>query len=241
MKKTKKLVAFLMTLAIILVSVPIVPAATAAIAETGNFNENQGDGIILYKNAVPHLENGVPDGTIDIIIEAMTTGAVQNSETVIPTDIVLVLDVSGSMKDNDTALEYQYIEADGTSFRYFTRTYYGFNNTDSYYILVDGEYVSVSRSNVDDNNYYYYRYRSGGRYVNVYPELESSITPDRSENYPVYQFYSREAGYTGDSKMVQLQKAVKNFIDAAMRSNSNITNDADKHKISIVKFATNAY
>ncbi len=242
MKQTKKLFAILMALAMIFVSVPYV-SAVQTLSETRKMNDNQGDGIILYKDAVPHTEGGVPDGTIDIIIEAMTTGAVTNSERVIPTDIVLVLDVSGSMDDTDSHMVDTYTEVLGTSFTYWFNTYYGFNNTNTYYILVDGEYVSVSRSNVDDNNYYYYRYRNGSSWVYVYPELNAGVAANRSENYPVYQFYRRttQTITSSKTKMEHLQDAVKNFIDQTLASNAGIANDKDKHRISIVKFATDAY
>ncbi len=242
MKQTKKLLALLMAVAMILVSVPFTGAVQTA-SETRKMNDNQGDGIILYKDAVPHVENGTPDGTVDIIIEAMTTGAVTSSQRVIPTDIVLVLDTSGSMDEIDSHMVDTYNEVLGTSFTYWFNTYYGFNNTNNYYILVDGEYIQVSRSNADDNNYYYYRYRNGQSWVYVYPELNASIAANRSENYPVYQFYNRTTGYPAGTKtkMEHLQDAVKNFIDQTLASNAGIANDRDKHRISIVKFATDAY
>lgn len=243
MKKTNRIFALLMAVAMILVSIPFVPAISAA-SETGKFNDNQGDGIVLYKDAVPHLENGVPDGTVDIIIEAMTTGAVTNSEKVIPTDIVLVLDVSGSMGETDAHTVDIYDPVLGTSFRYFGTTYYGFNSSRSYYILVDGEYIAVSRANSDRNGCYYYRYRDDNyNWVYVYPELDPSIAADRSQNYDVVQFYNKTTGYPAGTKtkMEHLQDAVKNFIDQTLASNNGIAADKDKHRISIVKFATNAY
>ncbi len=64
-------------------------------------NSNQGDGVILKKTATPHLdESGNPDGTVDITIDAYTTGTVVSSSTVTPMDILLVLDTSGSMAYN---------------------------------------------------------------------------------------------------------------------------------------------
>ncbi|MBR3967461.1 MAG: S-layer homology domain-containing protein [Clostridia bacterium] len=243
MKKTNRIFALLMAVAMILVSVPFVPAVSA-VSETGKFNTNQGDGITLFKDAVPHLENGVPDGTVDIIIEAMTTGAVHNSEKVIPTDIVLVLDVSGSMEQTDAHTVDIYDPVLGTSFRYFGTTYYGFNSSRSYYILVDGEYISVSRASSDRNGCYYYRYRDDNNaWVYVYPELDPSVTANRAQSYDVVQFYNRTTGYPAGtkSKMGHLQDAVINFIHQTEKSNAGIKNDEDKHRISIVKFATNAY
>ena len=244
MKQTKKLLALFMAVAMIIVSVPFTGAAPAA-NESRQMNDNQGDGIVLYKDAVPRMNGGVPDGTVDITIEAMTTGAVTSSERVIPTDIVLVLDTSGSMDETDAHMVDVYDKVLGTSFTSWlgSTTYYGFNSTSSYYILVNGEYVSVSRSNADDNNYYYYRYRNGSSWTYVYPELAAGVAANRSENYPVHQFYSKTTGYPAGTKnkMGHLQDAVKNFIDQTLESNAGITNESDKHSISIVKFADDSY
>lgn len=56
-------------------------------------NTNQSDGVVMRKTVMPHEENGNPDGTVDVIIEAYTTGVVTQTTTSVPTDIVLVLDV----------------------------------------------------------------------------------------------------------------------------------------------------
>ena len=55
-------------------------------------NTNQAGGIIYTKTSTAKS-----DGTIDITLTAHTTGVVKQMNSVSPTDIVLVLDVSGSM------------------------------------------------------------------------------------------------------------------------------------------------
>ncbi len=214
-------------------------------------NDNQGDGVVLTKIARPHLENGVPDGTVDIVINALTTGTVTNTESIIPTDIALVLDVSGSMDQTDshTTTTYNAVNAVAYESGYINRqTYYGFNTTSTtYYIqLSDGTYQSVSRSNADDGNYYYYRYGSyRDGYTYVYPALDSSVTPStsRENSYEVVQFYTRTTSTTTatETKMTQLKNAVNSFIDEALKSNAAISNEADKHRISIIKFADDSY
>ena len=257
MKKTKRFASLLLAMLMVISMIPSIPISADGSLITHSdglmMNDNQGDGIILTKNAKPHLVGGVPDGTVDIVINALTTGSVTNSESVIPTDIVLVLDVSGSMDLTETLSSTTYTPVYGTAYQsgYITsRTYYGFRTTNANYCiqLQDGTYQAVSRSSADDNNFYYYRYRSGGSYYNptytyVYPELDASVTnPNRTESYDVVQFYEETTtSTTTDKKITQLKNAVSDFIDAALESNAAITNDADKHRISIVKFADNSY
>ena len=123
MKNTKRRILSLF-LAVLMV-VTMLPI-TASAAETTE-NNNQYDGIVLRKHAVPHLDDSdEPDGTVDIIVEAFTTGKVTSLSYAEPTDIVLVLDVSGSMDDNYTvATSYSYTEANGTKYQ----TGFGYNRT----------------------------------------------------------------------------------------------------------------
>lgn len=60
------------------------------------------DGLVMDKTATAN-----EDGTYNITLEAYTTGTVSTSETTKPTDIVLVLDQSGSMADNMTSYTYR--------------------------------------------------------------------------------------------------------------------------------------
>ena len=60
------------------------------------------------------------DGTYTINLEAYTTGTVTGG-TAKPSDIVLVLDVSGSMKENFNNTTYTYRAVKGTSYTYTVR------------------------------------------------------------------------------------------------------------------------
>lgn len=255
MKNFKRLASLFLATLMVVMAIPVIPvsADVSGISDHADgviMNDNQGDGIYLAKSATPHLVGGIPDGTVDIRINALTTGTVTSNESIIPTDIVLVLDVSGSMNDTDshTVTTYTAVNAYAYQGGYGNNrsTYYGFNeaNTNYYVQLSDGSYTEVRRSNRDDNNYYYYRYGSyQAGYTYVYPMLDSSVAnPDRTENYDVVQFYKQTTTTTtSEKKITQLKNAVNNFIDQALVSNSKISNDADKHRISIVKFATDAY
>ncbi len=222
-------------------------------------NHNQGDGVVMVKSATPHLdENGNPDGTIDIMIEAYTTGVVTNTTKVTPADIVLVLDMSGSMKDGEAyetvytynpvyGTEYTYREWNWSDWEYDTYTAYGFNNNyGEYYVLVNGEYQRVTRDSRDDNGFEYYYYGNRNNRTYVYPILdENPAGVARENNYNVVQFYTRtgERVQTSKARIDLLKEGVESFIAETLNSNkeSGLTDPADLHSISIIKFADDSY
>lgn len=84
------------------------------------------DGLVMDKTATAN-----DDGTYNITLEAYTTGSVSTTESTKPTDIVLVLDQSGSMAK------------DMTSYKY-TAAYPGNNHSGSYYVRYRDSYIEVS-------------------------------------------------------------------------------------------------
>ena len=99
----KKLLSAFLAIVMLVTAVPLTVLAdspTPAAQSSMTTNTNQDEGVILTKMATPRLGlDGKPDGTIDITIEAYTTGVVTSSTTVVPANIILVLDTSGSMDD----------------------------------------------------------------------------------------------------------------------------------------------
>ena len=85
------------------------------------------DGLILNKTATP-VEGSADD--YKITLEAYTTGTVSTSETTKPTDIVLVLDQSGSMDDNMTSYTYT--------------AQYSLNKKNTYYVKENDAYILVT-------------------------------------------------------------------------------------------------
>lgn len=84
------------------------------------------DGLVLHKTATVNSAGGY-----DIKLEAYTTGSVTSVDTTKPTDIIFVLDQSGSMAWNMTS--YTYSEA-----------YPGSNHSGTYYVQSNGSYVKVT-------------------------------------------------------------------------------------------------
>ena len=93
----KKFLALVLTLAMVL---SLVPATALAVGENGPVGTVQSDGtngVKVIKTATPK-EDG--NGKATINMEAYVTGIVETNTQSTPLDIVLVLDQSGSMKDN---------------------------------------------------------------------------------------------------------------------------------------------
>ncbi len=257
--KTKRFLAWFLTLAMLWSLIPVSAVAETETGTNGNDfvlledeptvissdtkeNTNQAGGIIYTKTSTAKS-----DGTIDITLTAHTTGVVRQLTSVTPTDIVLVLDVSGSMNDPSDSFSV-YKEVFGSSYTYYEvfirRTGYGFNNQNSYYINTGTEenpvYTRVSRTGRDNNRYDYFEYSSGNNRVYVYPELRSGTATNRSYNHPVYQFYSLEIEEADTSRIQVLKDAVYSFIDTTATMNEGLESD-EMHTISIVKFADDSY
>lgn len=186
-------------------------------------------GVVTSKTAVKNENGGY-----DITLETYTTGSVTTTTNTKPTDIVLVLDVSGSMGDPYSSISYIAVTGDKYYYYYYGDYYYGFAEYDStYYIkLSDGSYREVKYEGNDKSNYDYYSYGNQQNRTYVYPELADGTSYNRAENYEVVQFYKRD-----NTKLGALKTAVNSFIDSTIAQNAEITNEADQHRISIVKFA----
>ena len=253
----KRILSTLMSLVLLLSVFPIGSIRTEALAPTAvtlpsvTENENQADGVVFRKGVTPHLVNGQPDGTVDIIIEAYTTGVVRHTTTNVPTDIILVLDVSGSMDDEvvSTTTTTTYSAANASNvergFLIWTDDYYGFPSTyTTYYINVGtatDHYVEVQHAGVDAYNcdYYWYSGENDQR-TYVYPAPASGT---REFNYPVVQFYSRTVQTDREYAIDALKTAVDTFLETTHQKNAEILENGGTHlhRIALVKFGSASY
>ena len=133
--KFKKFLASMCAATMVASLVPSVPSSIVAqAAETNDSNE----GLILNKTA--QLED---DGTYTINLEAYATGKVETTTTtttteeVVPTDIILVLDQSGSMVQNN-------VNGIPTGYQKATVKNNAINSGSYYYKAADGEYYKVT-------------------------------------------------------------------------------------------------
>ena len=178
------------------------------------------DGLILNKTATP-VEGSADD--YKITLEAYTTGTVSTSETTKPTDIVLVLDQSGSMAE------------DMTSYKY-TAAYPGNNHSGSYYVRSGDSYIEVSWCSDPDCEAWtdgcwdsLFRHHSGNKYT---PKTSASDTADGH-----VQFYVIE------TRLDVLKKAVTGFANSVAEKAKGAdkqlgTEDDVNHRIAVVGFAS---
>ena len=145
-----------------------------------------------------------------------TSNLKSTTVTTTPLDIVLVLDTSGSM-DND----------DGHDMGYsYTPTYSPSNNR-TYYIQLDNGTWVIVRHN---NNGWYYTTGNNNRHYVDYKRSADDQTEGR------YEFNTRSNQQM--SRMEALQNAANTFVDSVAALNDDISNTNQQHRISLVKFAS---
>ncbi len=127
-----------------------------------------------------------------------------------PLDVVLVLDVSGSMDQNMTS--YSYNET------------YSINNNGDYFVLVGSTYRSL------------YRWFGQWYYGSLFDQTAVVPMTSAGDTNPDHvQFYTRTE--TTQKKIVALRNAVNNLVDYTAAQNANLNAD-QQHRIAVVKFAS---
>lgn len=157
-------------------------------------------------------------GNYTVRLEAYATGEQTTTVSTKPCDIVLVLDVSGSMNwciEGGENCKGHYIAATGI------------DTSKTYYVIYKGKYYEVVYCNGDA----FLESNDPGWYYKGYPHTKGNrLTPKSEANPGGAQFYVKEAC---TSRLSALKTAVGNFIDqVAAKETDGVT-----HQISIVKFA----
>ena len=191
--------------------------------------EGTGDSGAVDTASVGNTENGVTvnkyvsqdkNGDYSLTLEAYASNQLTTEENKTPLDIVLVLDVSGSMDE-------EFTEADVV----YTPVYKDNLNTSKNYYFKDGnrDYRRVEYS-YDRNEWGYYSWElfGGRQWTHVEP-----MTSETDSDTDHEQFYERSR-IPAQSKMDALKTAVNTFI---ANVNTNATENEVDHQISIVKFA----
>lgn len=188
---------------------------------------------------------GPVDGIYTIHLDTFVTGEVTVTTSNLPADIVLVLDVSGSMDEAYSTTHYEYTARASQGYSYDD---YG-NNT--YYYLYNNNYYAVSRNTGYVNTgswlspnwvpYYYLSVRIGRTtyYLSGTDRVGNQPTDIRNTSDVIWTgvLYERSQ-IIGQSKLEALQGAVAEFIDA-IKDNA-VEKNVD-NQIAIVKFAMDAY
>lgn len=179
------------------------------------------------------------DGNYTIRLETFATGSTTVTETSTPVDVILVLDVSGSMDfpkgsytqvANNTAISYNTVA--NSSQEYFYRP----NNSDDLYRVYA----------VQDGNSYYLRYnraQNSGNGTNLGSSNSATGTIITTNNTNTsWMGDNRVRVYTGQSRMTALKDACEAFIDE-IEKNDHVDKDGNErdtrlgNQIAIVKFA----
>lgn len=221
MRKWKQALALVLALVMAL-SLVALPSFAADEDSTGT-----GTAVTGGSTNTPGLElRKVYDPSTGLLtLEAYATGSTTTTTSTAPVDIVLVLDVSGSM--DESIVSYTYtpvyeINSDGTY----------------YYQDANGQYQQAYYC---DGEYYYYSWRENG--TNHTPgwytenhqswgqcqgESGTRLTPKTSADSTGTQFYTRTQSTT--KKIDALRSAVNGFIDSVAAKSAD-------SQIAIVKFA----
>ena len=215
--KMKKILAAVLSLLMLLALFPTVALAAGG---EGSGNTESNDGVVLSKTAA--LQD---DGTYTINLEAYATGTV-TAGTAVPTDVVLLLDVSGSMEKPFSYVaqakkSYSYNDVDG-------KTYYYYYNGAYYEVTPNSSgWISTKYSlTFDVNGTTYYLQSNGSASTDSHTVSRSNTTIFTGVLYTA-----------GESRMDALKSAVNSFIDATAEKNVGIEDVDQQHRLSIVKFA----
>ena len=230
----KKFLALVLTLAMVLSLVPVTALAADETQEGNNQRTvevtESGNNLAMRKTVTPNT-----DGTYTVRLESYATGSVSTTQTPVPMDIVLVLDVSGSMGDKIASYDYRKTEETSWSVSDVYHDYYdwgGLHRTDvTYYAKIDDGYYPVS-------------YHESGNWGSESYWLEANNkvlgrkVTNREWNQKIYAeplyTYSKVPG-TEITKLYAMKTAVNSFIDSVAAQKDGETPVA--HRISIVKFS----
>lgn len=193
------------------------------IEENGHGGKVEKDGLVMSKTI-----KKTGDSQFLLTLEAFATGTTTTTTTTDPVDIVLVLDVSGSMDENLMNYTYNSVYNPKTK-----RTDYYYQDENGQYqqaYYCDGEYGL--RGSHHDAGWYTQDHQSwrgcqGESGRRLTPKTSASDT-DTSRT----QFYTRTEQDSGTKKIATLKTAVSTFIDS-------VAEKSPDSSIAIVKFAGN--
>ncbi|MGI6590306.1 MAG: Spy0128 family protein [Eggerthellaceae bacterium] len=196
---------------------------STAPGESASQFPNAGDQASTAEVGRIYTDKSVTQGSnnnFNVSLSALSSAAKGTTKTVQDTDIVLVLDVSGSMN----------------------RSYSTGNAGDKTYVPVynqpDGTLNPEGRYFIKKNGYYYsLDYRDGGWYYGQQAAAQGPFTPKTSaadDNADHVQFYV-SVNQASDPKITALQNSVNQFIDHF--DDLNKENSSVDNRIAVVQFA----
>ena len=220
---SKKIVAMLMAVAM---AFSLLPVTAFAAGET---QEGNSQPVTKSENNLTMNKIVTPkgDGTYTVRLESYATGSVTPTQTPVPMDIVLVLDVSGSMGDKIASYDYQ--KTRKTSW-YINDIRYAYI---TYYAKIDEEYYPVSYQSKWVPGEYFGGHNEYWLEANGQPLGKRGGLTDKLYSGSLYTY--SEVPNSKISKLKAMKTAVNSFIDSVAAQKNGDTPVA--HRISIVKFA----
>ena len=208
------------------------------IAANAQTTWNKDNGVATAKTVSAPDEHGL----YTITLETYATGESSMTETGIPVDIVLVLDVSGSMAWD----LYNYTERSSQPYNY--SGYPDNENSRYYYLHTDGQYYQVQRwRRYNSGNDRYLRFQVGNTWWYLNGTQATTTRPGgAAANTTIYTgvLYNRVS--RGINKITALKNAVSAFVDEVHHNSlydtkGNLRGTPLDNQISIVKYAMNRY
>ena len=197
------------------------------IEENGHGGTVTKDGLVMSKTI-----KKTGDSQFLLTLEAYATGSTTTTTSTAPVDIVLVLDVSGSMDKNLMNYTYNSVYNPKTN----GRTDYYYQDENGQYQRVyycDGEVSHIFwNETIHPAGWYTENHQSGG---DCQGESGTRLTPKTSASdtdTSRTQFYTRTEQDSGTKKIAALKTAVSTFIDS-------VAEKSPDSSIAIVKFAGN--
>lgn len=181
------------------------------------------DAVVTSKTATAN-----DDGTYTITLTSYTTGTVEQLTTPKPTDIVLVLDQSGSMANkmgSEPVTVYTKVES-------WNITNY-LNQANRYVKLSNGAYAPVTITESKSGNFLNRTYTYTYAYTDENGQQRSATSKGRDTTFDKWPLYSQETRVL--TRLEALQNAVTNFVDQVSKE---ATENKVDHRIAIVGFAS---
>ena len=191
------------------------------------FAQHEEGGVTTSKNVTGPDEHGL----YTVTLEAFATGGTTIIDNTKPADIVLVLDVSGSMDENKGAVTRV---ANNTNISYNTVA----NSDVEYFYYNDGSYYRIYAER--SGNTYYLRYRKWYNDGNG-----TQIGSSNNANSTIVTVNNNNRISTGTSRMTALKQATGLFIEEIEKNDKEKIGGGDRperlhNRIAIVKFASNS-
>lgn len=218
--------------------------------------QNLDDGKYKEENGIAYAKRAITntDGTYTIDLETFVTGEVEQTFESTPADVVLVLDVSGSM--SETITSYTYTEANVTSLTYNNNS----GQTNYYYNYQGGYYqVTVGRAgqggNQGANRRYYLSFTADRTYyINlsgaVVTEEPREVTGQNGASTNLLpsniMLYTRQASTTM-TRLDALKSAVRAFMSQINKNDTidpqtkEVRSERLGNRIAIVAFSGAQY